>query len=402
MKLRKTWLLLPLGALLACQDTPQSGLSGAAAVVSDSLLVEEDEEAVPAEWIFRSNGKIRNALTFKRLYQRTPLDTVDFPIITTPIVEALDQQLRLLDQPRQRKAHSVGDLVITPEQLEETARILKQWQQTKPLALHEYLQAHQIWGADRQGNVEFTAYFTPIVKVSSKPGPVYRYPIYSRPTEWEGPLPQRQEIEQGGALKGLGLELAYAANKVDIYYMQLQGSGFVEYPDGRQVYFAYNGTNRHPYRSIEKYLMSRSDLDISTYSIDVIRRFLQGKPGLTDTVLFQNPSYTFFTPRKTRPRGAGSVPLSAEISIAVDRRYIPLGSCLLAAFPVYDRKTRQLRHEYRVFVAQDVGGAIRGPGHVDVYMGVGKDARRKASYLKHYGRLWLLLPKPDNYVSISN
>ncbi|MBK7872878.1 MAG: murein transglycosylase A [Saprospiraceae bacterium] len=399
MILRKTWLLLPLGALLACHDTPRSGLSDVNKEAIDTLMIEEE---IPEEWVLRRNGKIRNAPVFEEVYQRFPLDTIDFPIITSQLVEALEHQQRLLDQTRPRRIHRIGDLVITPNQLEETIQILKQWQQTKPFFIHNHLNAYQLWGEDRRGNVKFTGYFTPIVPVKKTPDANFRYPIFSRPLDWQGPLPKRHEIEEKGAFDGLGLELAYAQDKVDIYYMQLQGSGFVEYPNGRQEYLAYNGTNRHPYRSIEKFMMAQDDLDISTFSIDAIKRFLSANPHLTDSILFQNPSYTFFTPRKTRPRGAGSVPLMGDFSIAVDKRYIPLGSCLLASFPVYDRKTRQLRHEYRIFLAQDVGGAIRGPGHVDVYMGVGKDAQRKASYLKHYGRLWLLLPKPNNSVSISN
>ncbi len=401
MNLRKTWLLLPLGALLSC-DEPQSGLSEPSVAVIDTLELSEEEEDVPDELVFRRNGKVLNIPLFEELYQKSPLDTVDFPFITSKLVAALEYQQRLLDQPRQRKIHRVGNLVITPDELQETIRILKQWQQTKPFFLHHYLDAHQIWGEDRRGNVQFTAYYTPVIKVKKKPDGTFKYPIYERPLDWEGPLPTRYEIEEKGVLKGKNLELAYARNKVDIYYMQLQGSGFVEYPDGKKEYFAYNGTNRHPYRSIEKYMMAQDDMDISTFSIDAIKRFLTSNPHLTDSVLFQNPSYTFFTPRKTQPRGAGSVALSKEFSIAVDRRYIPLGSCLLAAFPVYDTETRQLRHEYRIFLAQDVGGAIRGPGHVDVYMGVGKEAQRKASYLKHYGKMWLLLPKPNKAVSLSN
>ena len=110
----------------------------------------------------------------------------------------------------------------------------------------------------------------------------------------------------------------------------------------------------------------------------------------------------FLRARRSQPKGTGDVPLLEELSIVVDKRYISLGSCLLASFLVYNRKTRKLHHEYRLFFAQDVGVRIRGPGHVDVYSGIGKNARRKANYLNHYGRLWRLLPKKDDAVSTSN
>lgn len=399
MNLRQTCLLFTLGVLLACKDT-QSGRSKAKPPATDSLAVSESEDS--PEWIFRRNGKIRNAPLLPGIYQNTPIDTVDFPFITTKLVAALEQQQKLLRQARPYKIQRVGNLVIRPEQLEETIKILKQWQQTKPMYLHQYLDAHQIWGEDRRGNVQFTGYFTPIIKVKKTKDKNYKYPIYSRPRDWEGPLPTRKQIETEGALEGHGLELAYAQNAVDVYYMHLQGSGFVEYPNQKREYFAYDGTNRHPYRSIEKYIQQQPNLDVKNLSIEGIKRFLSQNPQLIDSILCQNPSYTFFTRRKSQPKGAGGVPLAGDFSIAVDRRYIPLGSCLLAAFPVYDRKTRQLRHEFRIFLAQDVGGAIRGPGHVDVYTGVGKNAQRKASYLKLYGKLWLLLPKQDETISLSN
>lgn len=403
MILRQIWLLLPLGALLSCHEPPADRADATSEPVDTAAFIIEDETdaATEEEWIFRRNGKIRNAPFFEDVYQSAPLDTFDFPFISSQLVNALDRQEDLLQLLRQKQSHRIGDLTITVDQLEETIRILKQWQQTKPLYIGQYLEAHQIWGEDRRGNVKFTGYFTPIIKVNKTPGGSYRHPIYNRPIDWDGPLPTRRQIEGERVFDGLGLELAYAQNKVDVYYMQLQGSGFVEYPDGNKEFFAYNGTNRHPYRSIERYLMSRDDLDISTYSIAAIRRYLQNKPKLTDTVLYHNPSYVFFRPRKTQPKGAGLVPLTGDYSIAVDKRYIPLGSVLLAAYPVYNRKTRTIEHEYRIMLAQDVGGAIRGPGHVDVYMGVGPEAQRKASYLKHYGRLWLLLPKPNPAISLS-
>lgn len=393
-----SFLLLTL--LFACGERPSTlAEDSTKTIAEDSLDLESDEVETPV-WIFRQNGKITNAPLIRDVYKTMPLDTFDFPIITSKIVQALDNQLKLLDRTAPRRAQRIGNLTITPKQLEQTIKILRTWQQTKPLTLHQFLDAHQIRGEDRHGNVQFTGYFTPILKVDKKKSSNFPHAIYSRPSDWEGKLPTRRQIEVGNALKGKGLELAYAQNPVDVYYMHLQGSGFIEYPNGKREYLAYNGSNRHPYRSIEQYLMRNPELEATNFSIDGIRRFLRLNPHLVDSVLCYNPSYSFFTPRRMHPQGAGSVPLSDEISIAVDKRYIPLGSCLLASVPIYDVKKKRLRHEYRLLFAQDVGGKIRGPGHVDVYMGVGKQARRKASRLKHYGNLWLLLPKPENAVSV--
>ena len=176
--------------------------------------------------------------------------------------------------------------------------------------------------------------------------------------------------------------------------MQVQGSGYVEYSNGRNELFAYNSNNRHPYRSIEKFIMRNEAFEVPNLSINGIKRFIAENPHLQDTILFSNPSYTFFAPKASVPKGAGHVPLTANYSIAVDKKYIPLGSIVLAAFPVYDHDfKRVIKHDYRILIAQDVGGAIKGPGHIDYYFGSEPGAQRQAGSLNHYGQIWLLLPK---------
>lgn len=357
-------------------------------------MILEETDSIHAPKLRRS-GKIISKARQQDVYEMRSLDSLGFPIIDHDALAALEANQQLLQRAQGRRNYQIGGLRLTHGDLEEVIEVLRAWQHTVPLGLGQNLDAYQIWGDDRRGNVKFTGYFTPILKVSRKKGGIYQYPIYSRPLSWEGELPDREQIESGRALDGLGLKLAYATNKVDIYYMQLQGSGYVEYPDGSRELFAYNGTNRHPYRSIEKYIMQREDLDPARLSMAGIRSFLKGRPLLTDSVLFQNPSYVFFMRRRlAMPTGAGTVPLHPDRSIAVDRRYIPLGSCLLAAYPIFDQKEQRVtHHEYRLLFAQDVGGAIRGPGHVDYYVGVGEQAGREAGQINAYGQLWLLLPK---------
>ncbi len=338
-------------------------------------------------------GKVREVPVFSDLYRPVSLDSFDLPLIEGRLLQALQYQRQLLRQTRPRKNYRIGNLAFDTGQMEATVDILHSRQHTKPFDLARMLDAYQIWGADRRGNVRFTGYFTPIIPVRAEANAEYPYPVYDRPRDWTGPLPTRAEIVGGGALDGLQLEIAYARDRVDIYYMQLQGSGFAEYPDKQQVLFSYNGTNRHPYRSIEKYLLSREDWPVRNVSIPGIKAFLEQRPELQDSVLFHNPSFTFFKARFREPQGAGNVPLTGGISIAVDRRYIPLGSCLLAAIPIYDPENNRVTgHEYRFLLAQDTGGKIKGAGHIDLYFGVGKEARRAAMRMNQYGRLWLLLP----------
>ncbi len=386
MKIETFIVFIALSALLGCTPEPT------ASQLPVKVEAPEADNASPVR--IGRLGRMMGGPVMPSVYQKQSLDSLPFPVVDAQAVQALERNLRLLKLAQGRRNYQIGDLRIQHQQLQAVSEILAAWQHTPPVGLGKYLEAHRIWGRDQRGNVQFTGYFTPVIKVSRSPKGRFKYPIYSRPLEWDGPLPTRAEIEGEGVFEGLGLELAYAANKVDLYYMQVQGSGYVEYPDGQRELFAYNGSNRHPYRSIEKYLIERPDLDVPKLSIAGIRSFLQQQPELTDSVLFQNPSYTFFIRQKTLPSGAGNVPLTPLYSIAVDRRYIPLGSCLLAAFPVFNpRKQRVTHHEYRLLVAQDVGGAIRGPGHVDYYTGIGADASRIAGNLKAYGHLWLLLPR---------
>ncbi|MCG8331340.1 MAG: murein transglycosylase A [Chitinophagales bacterium] len=375
---------------------------------NDLEIEVESIEASPLDarqYKLRKNGKRVGAPLLMDVYTYYGLDSIDVPVIDAPFVEALENNRKLLEFSKRKKHYQIGDLRINPSDLLATIDILQSYQYTKPLELSKYLDAYQIWGNDQKGHVRYTGYYTPVIAVDRTQSEEFRYPIYDRPLDWAGALPTRAAIESNNLFEGLDLELAYAKSKVDIYYMQLQGSGFVEYPNGEKELFAYNGNNRHPYRSIEKYIMRRDDIELTNLSINSIKRFLNSNSNLVDTILFQNPSYTFFAKKRSAPKGAGNVPLHSDFSIAVDKRYIPLGACLIASFPVYDKVHHKvIGHEYRFMVAQDVGGAIRGAGHVDVYHGVGDVAGKKAGQLNSYGQLWILLPKAPTpqYISLES
>jgi len=346
--------------------------------------------------VISRSGKLRSANRLSSVYTPTSLDTFPFPIIDEAALTGLQRQRLLLDVSRKRYNQQVGNLRISRSQLNETIDILERWQHLIPIGIEEELEAYQLKGNDRRGNVKFTAYFSPIVQVSKHKTAKYKYPIRSKPRGFNGTLPSRKEIENG-ALDTVTYNIAYAASKADIYYMQLQGSAYVEYPNGKRELLSYDGENNHSYRSIETYLIKhKSDFGIRNASMEGIKKFLSHNPHLADTIMNQNPSYTFFRRGKKLPTGAGHVPLSEDISIAVDKRYIPLGSCLLAAVPVANKEGVVTHHEYKVLMAQDVGGAIKGTGHVDLYFGAGETAQKRANSFNHYGRLWLLLPKKED------
>lgn len=389
--------MLMLFILVACEGDRTKLVSE-----NDLSEIRGDIPFLGMGYDFEGNGKDKQAPKMDNVFTPLNSDTLDFPIIDGDLVDALEQHLRLLRLRKQKKIQQIGNLEVSLTELETTIKELLAWQYTKPTKLMDALDAYQTWGEDKHGNVHFTGYFTPIIKVKKKKGSVYKYPIYTRPKDWEGQLPTRQEIEEGGVLEGMGLELAYAKSKLDIYFMQVQGSGYVEYPDGSESLFSYDGTNKHPYRSIGKHLVENDEISAKNISLDGIKRFFKRNPQLVDQVLFINQSYTFFTIKNSRPKGAGHVPLTSDYSVAADRRYFPLGSCMLARLPVITPDGELRRHEWRFLLAQDIGGAIRGAGHIDVYSGIGVEGKDKASALHHYGKLWLLLPKKEKEVTMNS
>lgn len=340
---------------------------------------------------FDGNGKDHQAERLYKLY--TPSET---PAVAVPVngatLTALQAQSKWLSK-RQDKSYSLEGVAFSNSDLKQAADLLQAHLAAGNKQLPPGISAYQIKGEDGLGNVHFTGYFTPIIRVRATPDATYKYPIYGFPADWEGPMPSREGIDgDQKALAGKGLELAWASSLLEIYYMHVQGSGYVEFEDGSRQMLHYGGKNGYSYKSIGKYLVTEGLIPAERISMQAITEWFEQNPELLKPVLFSNPSYTFFARGPKRPAGAISVPLEGGVSIAVDSKCIPLGACLLAAVPILDQYGNLLRHEYRVLVAQDRGAAIRGSGHVDLYQGIGLDGQRAASSMHHYGKIWLLLP----------
>jgi len=341
---------------------------------------------------FMPSGKKQAAPLQSELYTSQAISAAHFPEITESVQTALKEQKKLLKYKKRKTPQKVGNLLVSNDQLQKTADILLQAKDVDLAEIIHQLDAHKIQGQDQRGNVHFTGYYTPVLQVSSIKTKEFPYPLYSYPQDWQGALPSRKEIDGELVLKGRNLELAYAKSLIDIYIMQVQGSGIVEYEDGTQQLFAFTGSNRKSYASIGRYMVKKGLTTPQHVSLQFIKKYLKGQPEKVHEILFSNPSYVFFKPVDSNPKGAGLVPLTEMHSIAVDTRYIPMGSILLASIPIINNKNQVTHHEYRLVVAQDIGGAIKGPGHVDLYTGVGYQGRKQAGRLHHYGNLWLLLP----------
>jgi membrane-bound lytic murein transglycosylase A len=265
----------------------------------------------------------------------------------------------------------------------------------------------------------FTGYYEPLLHGSRKRSGRYRVPLYVRPpelvtvdlgafrAELEGqrlagrvedgalvPYPDRRAIAEG-ALAGRDLELVWVDDPIDAFFLEIQGSGRIRFEDGKEMRVGYAAQNGHPYFAIGKDLVERKALKKEEVSMQSIRRWLEEHPDEADDVMERNASYVFFQKLKGEgPLGAQGVPLTPGRSLAVDLAHWPLGVPIWldarAPSPRPGEPDQPLR---RLLVAQDTGGAIRGPIRGDVFWGHGEEAAEVAGRMKHPGRMWVLLPR---------
>lgn len=304
-------------------------------------------------------------------------------------VSGLSKQMDVL-----KRIRTGNELVGRKDLLFVVKCLLKRESICKGDNFKDNLRVHRLNGADGRGNVQFTGYFTPQISASRQKSKAFPYPIFKRPPSWlkeNGPHATREEIDKGGVLNGKGLEIAWTNRPLAIFAMQMQGSGIIKFEDGTESLLAYDGKNGHEYVSIGSLLVEDGHIEPHALTFDDIETFFKENPLHIEKYLYKNPSYVFFKPKKGRPKGAAGVELIAGHSIAVDPKVIPLGSVLVGKVPVLDESFRLVGHEWKLLFAQDTGGGIDGPSHVDLYMGAAKEAKQIARHMKHDGEIWLLL-----------
>lgn len=272
--------------------------------------------------------------------------------------------------------------------------------------------------ADGRDQGLFTGYYEPEVRGARSPGAGYDVPLMSKPSDivqidlgafaddlkgrrfggrLQGgalvPYYDRAEIV-GGALKSRRLDFLWLANPVDAFFLQIQGSGRVRLPDDKVVRVTYAGQNGRPYVAIGKVLADQGAIPLAQVSMQSIRSWLESHPAEAGAVMDRNPSYVFFRELTgvrpdEGPPGALGAALTPGRSIAVDRGFIPLGA------PVFIDTTDPIDGSRlaRLMVAQDLGGAIKGPVRADIFFGWGHDAEDRAGRMRQQGHQFVLLPK---------
>lgn len=280
-------------------------------------------------------------------------------------------------------------------------------------------QQFQPWQINQaEGGVEglVTGYYEPLLRGSRYLTPKYRFPIYAAPedllvVDLSAVYPELKSLRLRGRLQGnkvvpyfsraeieagsapvRGKELVWVDDPVELFFLQIQGSGRVKLDNGDIVRVGYADQNGHPYRSIGKWLVEKGELTLDKASMQGIKDWGRRNPERLLELLNANPSYVFFRELPNHlsgPLGALGVPLTAERSVAIDPRGMPLGA------PVWLATTRPNSGETlnRLMMAQDTGGAIRGNVRADFFWGFGDEAGRQAGAMKQRGRMWALLPR---------
>lgn len=248
---------------------------------------------------------------------------------------------------------------------------------------------HRLHGEDGCGNVLLTGYYTPTLKLKRKPDAIYRFPLYKKPTHWpNNNALTREQIDGHNGLGGMNLEIGYSASLLDNYFAQIQGSTYANFIDTNEyVTLAFAGKNGKKYQSLGKYLVAKGHISKKEISLSAIRAFFTENPEKISNMLAINPSYVFFTEVNTPPITSSGVAAITGVTAAVDPSYIPYGAVLLVEYPILNNTGVVVNRRYQLVIASDSGSAIKGKGHIDLYLGKNPKAAGK---LHHYGRVWLL------------
>ncbi len=305
-----------------------------------------------------------------------------------------------------------------------------QFIQSRPdaAALHAHiLENYRVYAFFENGcpvPVLFTGYFEPILNGGLTKTSVNRFPVYQRPSDlvtftlsdfckkcpattavgrYTGktlvPYDTREAIEHAGSLAGRAEPIAWVDDPVDLFFLQIQGSGRIRLENGGMINLHYEVSNGHPYRSIGKYLIDHKGMQKDAVSMQSIRAYLKAHPEETNEVLSYNPRYVFFKVSDREPTGCLGVELTPGRSIATDQSLCPAGGLVFICTqkPVVDESGKIIAWTpfCRFVLNQDTGAAICGMGRADIFWGNGEYAELAAGQLKHPGEMYFLVLNPE-------
>ncbi len=268
----------------------------------------------------------------------------------------------------------------------------------------------------------FTSYYSPVIKASLTKKNGYNYPLYRLPDELapelascladhtcpdstftkiirpDPPFLTREQIDLDHALAGQGLEIAWLKHQMDVYALMLQGSGYLDFDTGTDRAILFAGLNGHRGESMAGYLMRTKNISKKDATIDGIKTWWDKNPSKRRAFLAATPGYVFFRYGPLEPQGTIGGPLMPWVSMAVDKRVLPLGGILAYYVPTKGKTkagfpaSKNNNYLQGLGFAQDTGGAINMT-RIDLYAGKGEKAHEKALSVYNKGQVWLLLNK---------
>ncbi|MGA2553383.1 MAG: MltA domain-containing protein [Smithella sp.] len=329
---------------------------------------------------------------------------------------AIDHSINYYENAGRDKVYRIADGLVDAQQLKETLKAFREILHgtdnkadlRKKVA--EGFHIYRISGSGVANSVLFTGYYEPLLEGSLERTEKYKYPLYRVPPDLiknenkigrmsNGkfvPYYSRHEIDIEGVLKGKKLELIWVDDPVELFSLQIQGSGKVKLEDGTILTVGYAQTNGRPFRSITKFMLDGDKINSSEASYRYT--FLKGKSDqeIYD-ILSYNERYTFFRFLDKEPVGSLGEPVTPGRSIATDPEFFPEGALAFIHLrkPVFDSEghVKEIVDFSRFVLSQDKGFAIEGPGRVDLFCGFGTNAEYTAGTLKEKGELYLLIKK---------
>jgi membrane-bound lytic murein transglycosylase A len=359
----------------------------------------------------------------------------DYPVFSDTYVfenlkESIQRSLDYFKRVPPDREYYFGSDTVSAQRMIATLQYFLNFVQTHPSQgqlthfINSNFMVYQSVGSNRRHEVLFTGYFEPVIQGSLSKSAEYCYPIYALPSDLifadlslfssqfpkeriigrlEGnqliPYYNRREIEENNRLKSHAEIIAWTNDLIDLFFLQIQGSGKIQLDTGSVLHVHYQASNGHPYRSIGRLLIDEGKISKEEMSMQKIRTYLEENPHEIKRILNHNPSYVFFQLEPEGPIGSLQEKLTAARSIALDYRIFPSGA--LAYVETVRPELDATGHisqwiDLNGFVLnQDTGGAIRGPGRADFFWGSGHYAKLAAGHMQHPGSLFFLVLKPE-------
>jgi len=348
------------------------------------------------------------------------------------LIKAAGSSISYFERVGRNKSFLYGQLKYSSAELAASMRLFLKILKTEPNR-DDFVQTLEdnflvfASAANEDDGVLFTGYYEPIFPGQLTKSKEYNVPVYRRPNDLEvlelgefrnnlrrktivyrmtegkpEPYYTREQIMGRKVLAGKDLAIAWMKDPVDLFFLQVQGSGILQAPDGTKVKVGYNGSNGRPYSSIGKYLIDQGAMRLSEISMGSIRRYMHDNPKQRDRVLFHNQSYVFFRlsgQQTGGPKGNINVPLTPLRSVAADTNSFPKGALAYidTEVPEFDEQWKHTGNKpvSHFVLVQDTGGAIKGTGRMDLFWGNGSLAENSAGAMRTKGKLYFFVARKE-------